>query len=137
MRLSVCKPKIPFPLPSQTPSDLLRTRCLHASPLTIALHVGHSIYDVVCREYVGSNANDAGRRKKEGRNGFDEHQNIKQNEGTGNPKPQQSRDNNTKSPKQPCRPFFCIVAYRDASEGMHHVQRMKLQTSNFGVQLFN
>jgi hypothetical protein len=32
---------------------------------------------------VGSKANDEGRRKKTGRNDFDEHQNIKQNKGTG------------------------------------------------------
>ena len=54
--------------------DLLLTRCLHASPLTIALHVVTVYVMCVCREYVGSKANDEGegKRKNEGRNGFDE-----------------------------------------------------------------
>ena len=55
--------------------DLLPMRCLHASPLTISLHVVTAYVMCVCREYVGSEANDEGEgkeRKKEGRNGFDE-----------------------------------------------------------------
>ena len=54
--------------------DLLPTRCLHASPLTISLHVVTVFVMCVCREYVGSKANDEGegKRKNEGRNGFDE-----------------------------------------------------------------
>ena len=40
-----------------------------------------------------------------GRNGFDEHQDYKAKyKGTGSPKPQQIRKNDTKSPKQSCRP---------------------------------
>jgi hypothetical protein len=54
---------------------------------------------------VGSKVIDEGEgeRKEEGRNGFDEHQDIKQYKGTESPKPQQLLKNNTKSPKQSCR----------------------------------
>jgi hypothetical protein len=47
-----------------------------------------------------------GAKKEEegGRNGFDEHQDYKAKyKGTGSPKPQQIRKNDTKSPKQSCR----------------------------------
>ena len=45
--------------------DLLPTRCLHASPLTISLHVVTVYVMCVCREYVGSEANDEGGGKEE------------------------------------------------------------------------
>jgi hypothetical protein len=54
---------------------------------------------------VGSKVIDEGegKRKKGGRNGFDEHQDIKQNKGMGSPKAQQLRENNTRPPEQSCR----------------------------------
>ena len=45
--------------------DLLLTRCLHASPLTISLHVVTVYVMCVCREYVCSEANDEGEGKEE------------------------------------------------------------------------
>jgi hypothetical protein len=56
---------------------------------------------------VGSKGIEEGRgqEREEGgrRNGFDEHQEIKQNKGTGSPNLQQPGNNNTKSRKLFCR----------------------------------
>ena len=57
---------------------------------------------------MGSKGIEEGRGQEEegGRNGFDEHQEIKQNKGTRSPNSQQSWNNNTKSHKPFCRPYF-------------------------------
>jgi len=65
----------------------------------MALHVVKAYVMCVWRRHVGSKGIEEGRgQEEEGgrRNGFDEHQEIKQNKGTESPNLQQPGDNNTK-----------------------------------------
>ena len=80
-----------------------------------------------------------GKREEGGRNGFDEtpRDYKAKYKGTGSPKPQQIRKNDTKSPKQSCRHIiFCIFGYRGAGEGVHRVQRTKLKNVVFFWTIF-
>jgi len=69
---------------------------------------GQSICDVRVETAYGSVSKciEEGRGQVEGRNGFDEHQEMEQNKGTECPNSQRPGNNNTKSHGPFCRPLF-------------------------------